>query len=70
MSNPVRAGTGTCDAFKVFAEDDAKGGIVEYYDETNQLVGVSDSRQKPCGTYGKVPQCKLDIKWAEPRVRK
>jgi hypothetical protein len=64
ISNPTRSGTGTCGAFKVFAEDDATGGIVEYYDQNDQLVGVKDSRQKPCGTYGDVPtSCKLEIKW-------
>ena len=68
ISNPTRSGTGTCGALKVFAEDDEKGGIVEYYDDKNQLVGVSDSRQKPCGTYGDVPSCKPDIKWGPPRT--
>lgn len=68
IANPTRAGTGTCGSFKVFAEDDATGGIVEYFDgTTNQLVGVVDSRQKPCGTYGDVPSCKPDIKWGSPR---
>jgi hypothetical protein len=67
IGNPTRAGTGKCGAFKVFGEDDATGGIVEYFDDTNQLIGVSDSRQKPCGTYGDVPKCKLEIQWGPPR---
>ncbi|HEY2369898.1 MAG TPA: hypothetical protein VGH87_26040 [Polyangiaceae bacterium] len=66
ISTPTRSGTGTCGSLKVFAEDDATGGIVEYYDDKNQLVGVADSRQKPCGTYGDVPSCKPDIKWGPP----
>ena len=67
IANPTRSGTGTCGSLKVFAEDDATGGIVEYYDDKNQLVGVKDSRQKPCGTYGDVPSCKPDIKWGPPQ---
>jgi len=67
ITSPTRAGTGTCGSLKVFAEDDATGGIVEYYDDKNQLVGVKDSRQKPCGTYGDVPSCKPDIKWGAPQ---
>lgn len=68
ISNATRSGTGTCGALSVFAEDDATGGIVEYYDDKNQLVGVKDSRQKPCGTYGDVPSCKPDVKWGPPRT--
>ena len=64
---PDALGTGTCGSLKVFAEDDATGGIVEYYDDKNQLVGVKDSRQKPCGTYGDIPSCKPDIKWGPPQ---
>ncbi len=45
----------------------ATGGIIEYYDDKNVLVGVKDSRQKPCGTYGDIPSCKPDITWAPPR---
>lgn len=67
IANPTRSGTGTCASFKVFAEDDATGGIVEYYDDNNRLVGVKDSRQKPCGTYGDIPSCKPDIKWGPPQ---
>ena len=67
IANPTRSGTGTCGSLKVFAEDDATGGIVEYYDDKNQLVGVKDSRQKPCGTYGDIPSCKPDIKWGPPQ---
>jgi hypothetical protein len=63
IANPTRSGTGTCGSLKVFAEDDATGGIVEYFDDKNMLVGVKDSRQKPCGTYGDIPSCKPDIKW-------
>jgi hypothetical protein len=63
ISHPTRSGTGTCGPLKVFAEDDATGGIVEYYDDKSQLVGVVDSRQKPCGTYGEVPSCKPVITW-------
>lgn len=66
IAHPTRAGIGKCDKFDVFAEDDATGGIVEYYDDTGQLAGVTDSRQKPCGTYGKVPKCKLEITWQGP----
>jgi hypothetical protein len=68
ISSPTRSGTGTCGSLKIFAEDDATGGIVEYYDDKNQLVGVADSRQKPCGTYGDVPSCKPDVQWGPPRT--
>ncbi len=74
IAHPLRSGTGTCGTYKVFAEDErgedggAAGGLVEYYDETNTLVGAEDSRRKPCGTFGKVPKgCKLEIKWGPPR---
>jgi hypothetical protein len=74
ISHPLRAGTGTCGTYKVFAEEErgedggAAGGLVEYYDETNALVGAEDSRRKPCGTFGKIPKgCKLEIKWGPPR---
>jgi hypothetical protein len=67
ISNPTRSGTGTCGSLNVFAEDDATGGIVEYYDDKNQLVGVKDSRQKPCGTYGDIPSCTPLIQWGPPK---
>ena len=74
IAHPLRSGTGTCGTYKVFAEDErgedgrAAGGLVEYYDETNTLVGAEDSRRKPCGAFGKVPKgCKLEIQWGPPR---
>jgi hypothetical protein len=67
VASPTRAGTGKCGAFTVFAEDGAGGGIVEYYDDKRELVGAEDSRQKPCGTYGTIPKCKLEITWGPPR---
>ncbi len=74
VRNPVRAGVGTCGTYKVFAEDSRAddggvgGGLVEYFDPaTNQLVGAEDSRQRPCGSYGVIPKCKLDITWGAAR---
>lgn len=72
--NPARAGVGTCGTYKVFSEDSRAPdggigeGLVEFFDPaTDELVGAEDSRQKPCGTYGVIPKCKLDIKWGPPR---
>ncbi len=72
IRSPLRAGTGTCGTYKVFAEDEkaadggASGGLVEYFDETGALVGAEDSRRKPCGTFGTIPKCKLQIAWGLP----
>lgn len=72
IAHPLRAGTGTCGTFKVFAEDErgedggAAGGLVEYYDETNTLVAAEDTRRKPCGTFGKVPKCTMHVEWGPP----
>jgi hypothetical protein len=69
---PLRAGTGTCGAYKVFAEDEKgadggpSGGIVEYFGADGNLVGAEDSRRKPCGTFGTIPKCKLQIAWGPP----
>jgi hypothetical protein len=67
----LRAGVGTCGAYDVFAEDErgpdggARGGIVEYFDRTTQLlVGAEDSRRPGCGSFGTIPKCKLDIRWS------
>ena len=68
IQNPTRAGTGKCDAYSVFAEDDATGGIVEYYGSSDELVGVEDTHRKPCGTFGAIPKCKLDIQWGPPHL--
>ncbi len=73
VPHALRAGTGTCGAFKVFAEDQksedggSAGGIVEYFEGSGALVGAEDSRRKPCGTYGTIPKCKLEIQWGPPR---
>ena len=64
VGSPTRHAFGTCGAFKVFAEDDKSGGgVVEYYDAGGSLVGAVDRRQKPCGQYGTIPACKVELKW-------
>lgn len=67
VSSPTRAGVGTCGAFNVFAEDDERGGIVEYYDATtNQLVGAIDRRAIGCNQFGTIPTCAPSIAWQAP----
>jgi hypothetical protein len=62
IAHPLRAGTGTCGAFQVFAADDVNGGgIVEYYSD-GALFGARDTRGG-CVNFGDVPSCKPTIKW-------
>lgn len=77
IGNPLRAGRGTCGAYKVFAEDErgadggVSGGLVEYFDATtNELVGAVDSRSHGCGKFGTIPTCKLEIDWGAPAARR
>ena len=70
MSPSRRAGKGKCGAYLVFAEEQRAedggvgGSLVEYFDATtNEIVAAEDSRRKPCGDFGKVPKCKIDIDW-------
>jgi hypothetical protein len=72
--NPLRAGTGTCGAYDVFAEDTVGpdggpgAGIVEYFDVSGGLVGAVDTRiaAPQCGTFGAVPACTPSIQWGPP----
>jgi len=70
MSPSRRSGKGKCGPYLVFAEeqraeDGGVGGtLVEYFDATtNEIVAAEDSRRKPCGDFGKVPKCKVEIDW-------
>ena len=68
MKGRTRAGLGTCGGYFVFAENEMTStgttdrGIVEYYDSSSELVGVTDSRQA-CGRYGTIPSCVPHIEW-------
>jgi hypothetical protein len=70
IGSPLRAGLGVCGAYNVFAEDErgpdggTVGGLIEYFDKaTDSLVGARDTRSIGCGSYGTIPQCKLEISW-------
>ncbi len=74
ISNPARAGKGTCGSYLVFAEDSQTEdagittGIVEYYDEkSEQLVGAVDARNLGCKEFGTIPKCKPSITWGPGR---
>lgn len=74
MSPSRRSGKGRCGANLVFAEEQRAGDggvggtLVEYFDATTkELVAAEDSRRTPCGSFGQVPRCKLEIDWGPVR---